>query len=407
MVHVVRPSEERELSHFIAEANDSGTPLEVRGAGTKKLIGRPINAGAIISSESLNGITLYEPSELVLSAGAGTPLADIEDLLARHNQQLAFEPIDIGPALGEQPNKGSIGAVFATNLSGSRRIFSGSARDHFLGMRAINGRGELFKSGGRVMKNVTGYDLCRALTGSWGTLAFMTEVTMKVLPINEESATLLFLGLPDDIAIDLMCDAMGTPFEVSAASHIHHSLTAGIAPAELADRKRSITALRLENFSRSVSYRKERLKDALRTYGEIETLDNESSCRFWSEMRSLRFLQGNHTPVWRILTAPGNGARLVHSIQAHHPEARPVYDWSGGLIWLLMPALSDAGISEVRRAVGSHGGHATLIRGDQTIRSSVDVFHPLDSGPMRITQKLKKVFDPEGILNPGRMYQGI
>lgn len=407
MVHVVRPSEERELSHFFAEAAESGIPLEVRGAGTKKLIGRPVNAGAIISSESLNGITLYEPSELVLSAGSGTLLADIEDLLSRYNQQLAFEPIDLGPVLGEQSNKGSIGAVFATNLSGPRRIYAGAARDHFLGMRAINGRGELFKSGGRVMKNVTGYDLCRALCGSWGTLAFMTEVTMKVLPISEESRTLLFSGLPDDIAIDLMCDAMGTPFEVSATSHIHHSLTTGIVPAELEGGIKSVTALRIESFSRSVSYRTERLTDALRTYGQIEILDNDSSRSFWSEMRSLRFLLGSDTPIWRILTSPGNGARLVHSIQTHHPEARPVYDWSGGLIWLLMPALSDAGISEVRRAVGSHGGHATLIRGDHTLRSSVDVFHPLDSGPMKITQKLKKVFDPGGILNPGRMYQGI
>ncbi|MGI9568483.1 MAG: FAD-binding protein, partial [Desulfobulbia bacterium] len=345
MVHVVRPSEERELSHFIEEAADSGIPLEVRGVGTKKLIGRPVEAGAILSSESLSGITLYEPSELVLSAGAGTPLADIEDLLARYNQQLAFEPIDLGPVLGEPANKGSIGAVFATNLSGSRRIYSGAARDHFLGMRAINGRGELFKSGGRVMKNVTGYDLCRALSGSWGTLAFMTEVTMKVLPVSEESRTLLFFGLPDDIAIDLMCDAMGTPYEISAASHIHSSLTTGIIPDDLAAQDTSITALRLENFRHSLNYRMECLSDELKTYGQLEKLDNDHSLKFWSEMRSLRFLHGSDTPVWRIVTPPASGARLIHAIQAHHPEARPVYDWSGGLVWLLMPALSDAGIS--------------------------------------------------------------
>ena len=407
MAHVIRPSEEEELSSFIAEAAESGVPIEVFGAGSKRDIGRPLQVEATVSSENLTGITLYEPSELVLSAGSGTPLADVEELLHQYNQQLPFEPIDLGPVLKGEAGQGTLGAVFATNLSGPRRIYAGSARDHLIGMRAINGRGELFKSGGRVMKNVTGYDLSRTLTGSWGTLAVMTEVTMKVLPIAEETRTLLFFDLLDEIAINLMCDAVITPYEISATVHIDRDLVSQIAPDELASMGKSITAIRLENFSESLDYRIDQLRSQFQSYGDIELLNDAQSLEFWSSIRQLKFLQHSHDPVWRISTLPKNAAEIIRGIRAHHPQCSAVYEWSGGLIWLLMPPLSDAGTSEVRRSVGALGGHATLIRSDVSTRASVEVFHPLQKGPMQLTQQLKNVFDPAGILNPGRMYPGI
>ncbi|MCK5089904.1 MAG: FAD-binding protein, partial [Hyphomicrobiaceae bacterium] len=211
----MRPKDEEALAAAVAEANATQTPVEVCGAGSKRDIGRPLQTAARLTTERIKGVTLYEPSELVLSADAGTPLAEIEKTLEKNNQQLAFEPIDLGPMLGQDAGLGTIGAVYATNLSGSRRIQVGAARDHLLGIRAVSGRGEIFKSGGRVMKNVTGYDISRGLTGSWGTLAVMSEVTMKVLPKAQATRTLLFIGLTDQVAVDAMCTALGAPYEVS------------------------------------------------------------------------------------------------------------------------------------------------------------------------------------------------
>src|SRR5262249_37398511 len=176
------------------------------------------------STRALRGITLYEPNEMVMSARSGTSLAQIEDALSARRQMLAFEPIGLGGLGGGEATDATIGGIFATNLSGARRIRVGAARDHLLGVRA--GSGEVFKSGGRVMKNVTGLDLCRGLAGSWGTLAVMCEVTFKVQPMPEETATLILLGLPDEIAVEVLCEAMTTPYEVSGAVHLQPSLVA-------------------------------------------------------------------------------------------------------------------------------------------------------------------------------------
>ena len=207
----MKPADETELIRLVAEAAAQRMPIEVIGNGSKRGIGRPVQAGAAIAMTAFNGITLYEPTELVMSAKAGTPLAIVEDRLAARGQMLAFEPLDLGPLGGQAAQRGTIGAVFMTNMGGARRISAGAPRDHLLGIQAVNGRGELFKSGGRVMKNVTGVDLCRGLAGSWGTLAIATEVTFKVLPKPQETRTLVLLGLHDDIATEVMCAAMGTP----------------------------------------------------------------------------------------------------------------------------------------------------------------------------------------------------
>ena len=209
------------------------------------------------------GVPLYEPTELIMVAKAGTPLAEIEAQLAENDQELPFEPVDLGPLLGYGPGEATIGGVVATNISGSRRILKGAARDHVLGMRAVNGRGEVIKSGGRVMKNVTGYDLGRTLAGSWGTLAIMTEVALKVLPAQREVRTVICFGLTDQTAIEALCIAMGTPYEVSGALHLHADLAARFSDEEIAGAEAAVTAIRVENFPASARYRANRLRQAL------------------------------------------------------------------------------------------------------------------------------------------------
>ena len=403
MLTNMRPVDEREFSRLLVEATATTTPIALVGAGSKVQVGRPMQTAATISTRGLRGITLYEPSEMVMSARAGTALAQIEASLADRGQMLAFEPIELAGLTGGNSREGTIGGVFATNISGARRIRVGAARDHLLGLRAVNGRGEIFKSGGRVMKNVTGLDLCRGLAGSWGTLAVMCEVTFKVQPMPEDTATLILLGLPDEIAVEVLCDAMATPFEVSGAVHLQRALVARLWHEGLRRQGQAITALRLENFAKSVAYRKGRLKEHLRAYGDIHEFDGGNSLAFWGELRQLSVLQGSGAPLWRISTAPSAGPKVVAAISAYM-ECRAFYDWSGGLVWAEVLPTTDAGAADIRRVIATHGGHATLVRAEPQVRVAVEVFQPLEAGLERLSHKLKASFDPAGILNPGRMY---
>jgi glycolate oxidase FAD binding subunit len=400
------PASTVELAHLVAEAADTRTPIEVRGRGSKHEAGRPVQAGSVVSTERLAEVTLYEPTELVLAALAGTPVAEVERVLAERGQQLPFEPVDLGPALGGKAGQGSIGGMLATNLSGSRRILVGAARDHVLGVRGVNGRGETFKSGGRVMKNVTGYDLGKALSGSWGTLAVMTEIALKVLPAPKETRTLLCFGLTDATAVEAMCLAVGTPFEVSGTVHVQESLANRFSDKDVVKARGSVTAIRIENFATAARFRAGRLRERLAAYAPSVELDTERSRRFWGEVRSLKMFQGSERPLWRISTIPSGAAKLV-GIIARNLDIRAVYDWSGGLVWLETELTSDAGAVEIRRTLAEFGGHATLIRAEPATRASIDVFQPLDSSLMVLSAKLKAAFDPVGILNPGRMYPGI
>jgi glycolate oxidase FAD binding subunit len=391
---------------MLTQLRNQRIPVEILGAGTKRNFGRPVAANVAISTGGLRGITLYEPTELVMSARSGTPLSQIEVELASRGQMLAFEPIDLGPMLGAHPGLQTIGAVFAANLSGARRVAGGSARDHLLGAKAINGRGEHFKSGGRVMKNVTGYDVARGLTGSWGTLAVMTEVTFKVQPIPDDVATLVYTGLTDDLAVELMSTAMGLPFEVSGTVHLSQEFVRRLKHENIRTLGKPVTALRIENFSKSVAYRTGKLTDALRMFGKPIGLDLESSLKFWGEMRRLAFIPAGDANVWRISTTPKAAAKIVMQISKHMP-VEAYYDWSGGLIWLETLASADAGAADVRRAVATHGGYATLMRADAKVRQSVEVFQPLSPELERLTRGIKAAFDPDGLLNPGRMYANM
>jgi glycolate oxidase FAD binding subunit len=409
MTDILTPRDARDVEQAVQWALGAGRALEIVGHGSKRAIGRPAQTDLTLDLASLSGVTLYEPEELVLSAKAGTPLAEIEALVASKGQQLAFEPMDYAPLLGNSAGRGTIGGALAANLAGPRRVKAGAARDHFLGFSAVSGRGETFKSGGRVVKNVTGYDLCKLMAGSWGTFAALTEITIKVLPKPETEATVTIAGLDDAAAVGAMAAAMGSPCDVSGAAHLPAAVAARIPLGEAVAAGRSLTVLRLEGVAPSVEHRKAALLALLRSSGEVAMVDELVSRNLWRAVRDVTPFAasrtGADTPLWCISTAPAKGAELAQAI-AVFADAEVLYDWAGGRLWVLVAPLEDAAVAHVRRAVKSCGGHATLVRAPAATRAAVDVFEPLEPTLAELTKRIKDGFDPKGIFNPGRMYAG-
>jgi glycolate oxidase FAD binding subunit len=408
MTGILKPRDAGEVEAAVQWALAEGKALELVGQGSKRALGRPAQTDLTLDLSALTGVTLYEPEELVLSAKAGTPIAEIAALVASKDQELAFEPMDYAAVLGTAAGRATIGGVLAANLAGPRRIKAGAARDHFLGFSAVSGRGEAFKSGGRVVKNVTGYDLCKLLAGSWGTLAAMTEVTIKVLPKPETEVTVLIRGLEPGRAVEAMTIAMGSSCDVSGAAHL---------PAEAASRipqvaGGAVTALRLEGFLPSVTHRRGVLGELVKRFGDVASLDAEPSRLLWRAVRDVApFAAGlsagtTERPLWRISTAPGRGAELAATI-AHGAAAEFLYDWAGGLVWAGLAPSDDAGAAVVRSAVAASGGHATLIRAGAAVRAAIAVFPPQDDSLAALTKRVKASFDPKGVLNPGRMWAGV
>ncbi len=390
------PSSEAEACAFVASAVAARTPLAIVGGGTRAGLGRPTQTQGTLSSAGLTGVTLYEPAEMVIGARAGTSLADVQRTLAERGQMLPFEPMDHRALFGSA-GEPTIGAVAAGNISGPRRINSGAARDSLIGIRLVNGRGEAVKSGGRVMKNVTGLDLVKLVAGSFGTLGFLTEVIFRVLPRPERVVTLVWHGLSDEAGVALLSAALGSPFEPFAAAH----LPAGIG----ADEAR--TLVRLENFSDSIDYRKTQLEALLAAHGAPELIEGDVSDALWRDARDARFFAGTNEAVWRLSLTPGNGPRAMAALAPALPGARWFYDWGGGLVWLAVPAAGDAGAAAIRAAIRPLGGHATLVRAPDAIRAAVPVFEPLAEPVMRVSAGIKASFDQAGIFEPGRMYAGV
>lgn len=407
MADTLRPRDAKDVAQAVEWAAGEGKTLEIVGIGSKRRIGRAAQWDLTLDLSGLTGVTLYEPEELVLSARAGTPVSEIEALIGSKGQELAFEPMDCGPLFGAGANKGTLGGVLAANVAGPRRIKSGAARDHFLGVSAVSGRGETFKSGGRVVKNVTGYDLCKVLAGSWGTLAAMTDVTVKVLPRAETEETLIAFGLDERTAVKAMAAALGSPADISGAAH----MPAGVAPqvAGAAAAGRSVTALRIEGVGPSIAARRAGLEALLKPYGELIAISERASRPLWQAVRDVTPFEpasGPVPPLWRISTAPSRGPEIVAQVTAQC-EAAALYDWGGGLVWMQISGRADAGAHVVRRATAACGGHATLYRADAAVRASVDVFEPQALALAALTRRVKEGFDPKGILGPGRMYAGI
>ena len=413
MAESLAPTDADGLADAVRWAVAGEAPLEVIAGGSKQTLGRPVQSAATLSLAAFDGIVDYQPSELVLTAQAATPLATIEAALEAERQMLAFEPADYGPLLRASggadlraPGGATLGGALACNLSGPRRIKAGAARDHFLGMHAVSGRGERFKAGGRVVKNVTGYDVCKLLAGSYGTLALMHEVTVKVLPASERTRTVLVFGLEPAAALDALGAALGSAHEVSGAAHMPAEIAARSAVSYVSGAGAAVSAVRVEGFPASVEARCEALRALLGPFGAVEELHSKNSATLWREIRDVRAFADDSRPLWRLSVPPASGAAAAARV-AEAADVRALFDWGGGLVWLAVDGAPDAGEVPVRAAAMAVGGHATLVRADAPTRAARAVFQPQATGLAALTARIKRAFDPTGVLNPGRMYAGV
>jgi glycolate oxidase FAD binding subunit len=409
-VDTLRVRDARDVEQVVRAALASEQPLEIVGHGSKRLIGQPMATNALLDLSALNAVTAYEPNELIITVEAGAPLADVLSLIDSKNQQFAFEPVNTSQLLGT-PDIGTIGGMIGAGLAGPRRIKAGGARDHLLGAHAVSGFGDSFKAGGRVVKNVTGYDLCKLLAGSWGTLAVMTEVTLKVMPRAESERTLVLRGLDDVTANRAMTAALGSPFDVSAAAHVPNSAfrAAEGALADLGSPRQAVTLLRLEGITASAVHRAAALAAVLAPFGAAEILQDAASAAVWGSVRDVAPFAADGAlgawPVWRIVCPPASGGALGQAL-ARDTGGDVIYDWGGGLIWAALPPKPDAQAALVRARVDAAGGHATLLRASEQIRRNVDVFHPQAGGLASLSERVRLSFDPKNILNRGRLIRG-
>jgi glycolate oxidase FAD binding subunit len=393
---------EDSIVEIIAEAVRAREPLLIQGNGTKAGMLRPVQAGRTLSTAGLSGINLYAPKELILSAWAGTPLTEIENAVAAAGQHLIAEPPDLSALLGETGKPQTLGGVVATNLSGPRRVAWGAMRDHVMGIRAVTGRAEIIRSGGRVLKNVTGLDLCKLLTGSHGTLGVITEITLKVLPAPEATGTLVLPGLDAVAGVTALSAALGSPFGVSGAAWLPAEAVARVPG--LAGVAGSATLIRIEEFAESVVYRIGRLKEQF-ALPDAVLLDSDVSRAVWRDVRDARPLVARgEDAVWRVSVRPSSGPSVLHALRPL--RLANFLDWGGGLVWLAGSA-DVATHAAVETAARAAGGTWTLLRAPETLRGAVRVVPDEPAALARITRDVKAAMDPAGILNPGRLYAGL
>jgi len=399
MSAALAPMHEGGVVEAILAARAMNEPLLIHGRGTKAGMLRPVQAARGLSTRNLTAISLYSPQELIISAGAGITIPDLEAKLAEGGQGMIAEPPDLSALLGTEGAQ-TLGGVVATNLSGPRRVAWGAMRDHVMGVRAVNGAGEVIRSGGRVLKNVTGLDLCKLLTGSHGTLAVLTEVTLKVLPRAELTGSLLLPRLDAVRGVAALSAALGSPYGVSGAAWL---------PADAAERvpelggHGAVALVRIEDFARSVEYRLGRLMTDLATFAAPVLLDDGASRAAWRAIRDavpLRAEPGD--AVWRVSVRPSNGPAAVAALDA--AGARCFLDWGGGLVWVAGPAALH---ERVTAAALAGRGTWTVLRAPEPMRAAVDVLPAEAPALARITRRVKAAMDPSGILNPGRLYAGV
>ena len=392
MTPIHEPLSEEAAARLVQVAALSRTPLAIRGGGTRSLVVASDEAETL-STRGLAGIVTYNPAEMTMTARAGTPLEVVEAALAEKRQMLSFEPCDLRGALGSSGIP-TIGGVFATNASGPRRIVAGAARDSLLGVRFVNGRGEVVKAGGRVMKNVTGLDLAKLLAGSHGSLALLTEVTFRLLPVPETAATIVVSSLNDAEAAAAMATAMAMSVEVSGAAHLPESVRGRFAGGLLPDG--AATVLRLEGLAASVAVRREKLTASMARFGAVTQLDAEVTARLWREIRDAApYADGTPRPLWRVSVAPTAGHQLVAALRLE-TGVDAFYDWQGGLVWLRMEADPEAALlRRYVRAVG--GGHATLLRARPEVLAATETFEPQPDAVAALSARVKASFDPAGL----------
>ncbi|MEO9877004.1 MAG: glycolate oxidase subunit GlcE [Anderseniella sp.] len=379
----MKPKSEQELADAVKASAAKGTRLQIRGGGSRVGLGHGVT-GELLDTTGLKGVSLYEPGALTIVAAAGTPLETIEKTLAKEGQRLPFEPMDHRALYGTN-GKSTIGGVVAANISGPRRIQAGACRDSLIGVRFVDGDGTIIKNGGRVMKNVTGYDLVKLMAGSHGTLGVLTEVAFKVLPMPEAGATVVVEGLDNEKAGAAMSTALTAPYDVNGAAHL---------PASADQSAR--TCIRVEGFDGSVKYRSGQLKELLGSFGDVSIEAEQARCaKLWQQIRDAEAVAAGEGDIWRVSVKPSDGAKLAVLLG---DKAQLQFDWGGGLVWVCVPEGTD-----VRASMNGIDGHATLIRSSEPTAKQLGVFQPEPAPLAKISAGLRSRFDPHGILNPGRM----
>lgn len=403
-MQITKITEEQQIADMLDWALAGKHGLTIQGAGSKAGIGRPVTTEQGLDLTGFTGVEMYEPAELVMKAKAGTKISEIKSLLSQSDQRLAFEPPDYGALLGGAAEAGTLGGVFSCNLSGSARIKAGSARDHLLGVEGFTGRGQPFQTGSRVMKNVTGYDLCKLVAGSYGTLAIATSLTFKVLPRPEKTRTVLLYDVPLEKAQPIMNRGLSSVHEVSAAAFLPAEIAAKCDIDYIRGPGKPVLALKIEGPGPSAEFRCNAIREMFEEEGTQEELHGHNSDKFWQFVSNASAFAGSDKPLWKLSIPPANAARVVSAITEKMPAAQYFLDWCGGLIWIGMPEENtDGGESFIRGALDG-AGHATLIRGSEALRQNIAPFQPQAPAIQKITARIKEGFDPENILNPGRMY---
>ena len=406
------PQNEREVATLIRKFYKSNIPIELIGSGSKRKIGKTLQCAKTLNLSKLNGIIEYLPEELYIKVKAGTSIKAIEQELKKNNQQLVFEPIDFGYFLNGESDYGTAAGQVACNISGSRRFKVGSIRDHVLGFRGVNGRGEIIKSGGVVVKNVTGYDLSKLICGSYGTLVALTEITFKVLPLPEESKTLVINNQKIEKAVHFLDKSISSSNDISGAVFFpDRPMISGSSmnienTFKLNDLKQegSITAIRIEGSKNSIDHRIENLINELQiTNLNIAILEVHQSEVFWNKVKTLEFFSNSKNSIIRIVIPPSECVNLIYQFSS---KFKYYLDWGGALMWLEVFELSEEMFESIRRKVVKRGGYVTMIKNSNYLPYVEDVF-TISSERFNISQNIKKSFDPKRILNPGKMYTGI
>lgn len=404
-MQISKITEEQQIADMLDWALAGRHGLAIRGGGTKEGIGRPVTAEQTLDLSGLTGVEMYEPAELVMKAKAGTTISDVNALLRQSGQRLAFDPPDYGPLLGRAAEAATLGGIFSANLSGSARIKAGSARDHLLGVQGFTGRAQAFQTGSRVMKNVTGYDLCKLVAGSYGTLAIATSLTFKVLPRPEKTRTVLLYDAPLEMAQPLMTRGLSSVHDVAAATYLPADIAAQCDIDYVKGPGKSVLALKIEGPGPSAEFRCAAIREMLQGEGAQEELHGMNSETFWAFVKNISPFVGTTGTIWKLSIPPANAAKVIADILGKAPEARYFLDWGGGLLWIALPEGFEEGGDGVVRGALSGAGHATLIRGSNDLRQKIAPFQPQPEAIRKITARIKDGFDPENILNPGRMYE--
>jgi glycolate oxidase FAD binding subunit len=399
------PGDAAEVAQSIRDAVASHRTLEIAGMGTRRDFGRPVQSDEILNLSKLSGIISYEPEELILTAQAAAPIAGIKMLLRQYQQHLAFEPPDLSALWGRPESAGSIGGALATGLGGSRRISAGSPRDHFLGFKAVNGLGQIYSAGGKVVKNVTGYDLPKLLAGSFGTLSVLTEVTIKVLPAPRETRTLAIYGIGDQDGLGRLRTVLGSSAPVTGAALLP-AVAAMRMPDAMKIRSAAVVMIRLEGIEAAVTAGASAVIRRVAQDCEVESFDADYSRQLWEKIGGAHVFADSDSPVWRLSIPPATASAVGEALRRAGATSL-YYDWGGGAVWVEGPLAGDGRVGLVRRIATEAGGHAILVRGTREMRERVEVFQPLEAGVAGLTARVKSRFDPLGLLNPGRMYRSV